>query len=166
MSAREILLCFFMLLAGLSATAIVFSKNVFMSALFLLCCLLSVSALYVLSFAEFLAVTQILIYAGGILVIIIFGIMLTTRLSGRSLVVGNTNIVSGALAGMALFVLLIRYLPSTGPVADGALSPGNIADIGLTIFSEYSLPFEIAGLLLLIALVGAAVITSHLKSKT
>lgn len=165
MSSREILLYSFMLLAGLSAAAIVFSKNVFKSALFLLCCLLSVAALYVLLFAEFLAVTQILIYAGGILVIIIFGIMLTTRISGRPLVVQNTNIVSGALAGIGLFVLLVGYLPSSAPLADDALSAGNVAVIGLSIFSEYSLPFEIAGLLLLVALVGAAVIMSHLKSK-
>src|SRR5687767_9782869 len=100
MNSIEILFYFFMLLAAISAGAIVFSKNVFKSALFLLICLLSIAALYVLSFAEFLAVAQVLIYAGGILVIIIFGIMLTTRISGRPLVVENTNIFSGAIAGI------------------------------------------------------------------
>jgi len=166
MNVPEFLFFFFTLLAAVTAVAIVFSKNVFKSALFLLCCLLSIAALYVLSFAEFLAVTQILIYAGGILVIIIFGIMLTTRISGKPLVVQNTNIVSGIIAGAGLLIVLVRYLPSVKPVSNNpALSAESIGVIGLTVFTGYSLPFEIAGLLLLIALVGAAVITSHLKSK-
>jgi NADH:ubiquinone oxidoreductase subunit 6 (subunit J) len=166
MNMIEILFYFFMLLAGITAGAIVFSRNVFKGALFLLTCLLSIAALYVLSFAEFLAVTQILIYAGGILVIIIFGIMLTTKISGRALTVENTNIVSGAIAGIGLMTVLVRYLPSIQPSDNHRLQPEDISVIGLKIFSLYSLPFEIAGLLLLVALVGAAVITSHLKSKT
>lgn len=165
MNAINIIFYFFIALAALTALGIVFSKNVFKSALLLLISLLSVSALYVLSFAEFVAVSQILIYAGGILVVIIFGIMLTTKISGRPLVVDNTNIFSGALAGITMLVLLIRYLPSEpSPVTNG-LQAENISVIGLKILSDYSLPFEIAGLLLLIALVGAAVVTSHLKSR-
>lgn len=164
MTATEILFYFFMLLAVLSAGAIVFSRNVFKSALLLLISLLSIAALYALSMAEFLAVTQILIYAGGILVIIIFGIMLTTKISGRPLVVENTNIFSGALASVALLILLFRFLP---PAPVSAPEPGarDVSAVALSIFSDYTLPFEIAGILLLIALVGAAVITSHLKSK-
>lgn len=165
MNLIEIFFYFFMLLAGISAAAIIFSRDVFRSALFLLTCLLSIAALYVLSLAEFLAVTQILIYAGGILVIIIFGIMLTTKISGRALTVENTNILSGAVAGTGLLIVLVRYLPYFQPGEGWGLQPQNISAIGLKIFSVYSLPFEIAGLLLLVALVGAAVITSHLKSK-
>jgi NADH-quinone oxidoreductase subunit J len=165
MTAIEILFYFFMLLSAIASGLIVFSKNVFKSALLLLTCLLSIAALYALSFAEFIAVTQILIYAGGILVIIIFGIMLTTKISGRPLIVGNANIISGGLAGIGLFTLLALYLPSIPDNETAGLAPENISTVGLTIFSEYSLPFELAGVLLLIALIGAAVITSHLKSK-
>jgi len=165
MNGVKILFYFFIILAAVSAAAIVFSKNVFKSALFLLVCLLSVAALFVFSFAEFLAVAQILIYAGGILVIIIFGIMLTTKISGRPLVVENTHILSGVIAGVGVFILLIRFLPEIPSGATAGLKPENISVIGLAIFSEYSVPFEVAGVLLLIALVGAAVITSHLKSK-
>ncbi|MEX2235562.1 MAG: NADH-quinone oxidoreductase subunit J [Cyclobacteriaceae bacterium] len=165
MNGVTILFYFFIILAGVSAGAIVFSKNVFKSALFLLVSLLSVAALYVLSFAEFLAVAQILIYAGGILVIIIFGIMLTTKISGRPLVVENTHILSGGIAGISLFILLTRFLPSLPSGATSGLQPEDIRVIGLAIFSRYPVPFEVAGLLLLIALVGAAVVTSHLKSK-
>lgn len=164
MSFVQILFYFFIFLAGAAALAILLSKNVFKSAIFLLVCLLSIAALYVISFAEFLAVTQILIYAGGITVLIIFGIMLTTRISGKPLVVNNRHVISGGVVAIALFILLIRYLPDLA--GNGAtLEPRNISATGLEVFSRYSLPFEVAGLLLLIALIGAAVITSQLKSK-
>ena len=154
---------FFVLLAALSALGIILSKNVFKSALLLLISLLSVSAIYVLSFAEFVAVAQIMIYAGGVLVVIIFGIMLTTKISGRPLIVDHANIFPGMLAGICLLTVLLKFLP--GELISPGLAAENISTIGLRIFSDYTLPFEVAGLLLLIALIGAAVITSHLKSK-
>jgi NADH:ubiquinone oxidoreductase subunit 6 (subunit J) len=165
MSALTILFYLFMALAAGSAVAILFSKNILKSALYLLLCLLSVAALYVLAFAEFLAVTQILIYAGGVLVIILFGIMLTTKISGRPLIVKNTHMLGGGIAGIGLFFYLTGYLPLLQRPTKG-LSPENINVIGLAIFSDFSLPFEIAGVLLLVALIGAAVITSELKSRT
>ncbi len=155
---------FFVVMAGAGAVGILFSSNVFKSAIYLLVTLLSLAALYALSFAELLAVAQILVYAGGIAVIIIFGVMLTTRMLGRPLTVRNTNILSGALIGIGLFTLLARYLTSI-PLAERALEPEGISPVALRIFSLYSLPFEVAGLLLLIALIGAAVVTSTLKSK-
>lgn len=165
MNVVTIIFYFFLTLTAVSALGIVFSKNVFKSALMLLVSLLSISAIYVLSFAEFIAVTQILIYAGGILVVIIFGIMLTTKISGRPLVVDHSNIFGGALVGVTLLVLLVRYLPLAVSSNTNGLPAENIDVIGLKILSDYTLPFEIAGLLLLIALIGAAVVTSNLKSR-
>lgn len=164
MTVVEILYYFFMVMAAAGAVAILLSKNVFRSAIYLLVTLLSIAALYVLSFAEFLAVTQILIYAGGITVVIIFGIMLTTRMSGKPLVVKNRHVLSGALVGVSLFILLIKHLPDLSGEA-GTLSAEALPVIAVRIFSFYTIPFELAGLLLLMALIGAAVITSHLKSK-
>jgi NADH-quinone oxidoreductase subunit J len=164
MSALNILFYIFAFVAALGAVGILLSRNVFKSALYLLVTLLSVSALYALSYAEFLAIAQILVYAGGITVIIIFGIMLTTRMAGGPLVVTNRHIASGGIAGIALLVLLIRYLPDL-PQANNILAPEPVNSIALQMFSVYSLPFELAGLLLLIALIGAAVVTSHLKTK-
>jgi len=164
MSFVQFLFYFFMAVAGAGALAILFSKNVFKSAIYLLVCLLSIAALYALAYAEFLAVTQILIYAGGITVLIIFGIMLTTRISGKPLVVKNRHSISGGVVAVAFFILLIRYL-STLPDQGATLQPRSMSATGLELFSRYSLPFELAGLLLLIALIGAAVITSQFKSK-
>lgn len=164
MNAVNAIFYFFILLAAVGALGILFSQNVFRSALYLLVTLISLAALYALSFAEFLAVAQILIYAGGITVVIIFGIMLTTRISGKPLVVKNKHVLSGGLVGIALLTLLLQYVPSL-PSSQSGLAPENISSTGLRIFSTYSLPFELAGLLLLIALIGAAVMTSHLKSR-
>jgi NADH-quinone oxidoreductase subunit J len=165
MTTVNIIFYFFFGLAALAASGIVFSKNVFKSALFLLVCLLALSGIYVLAFAEFLAVTQILIYAGGILVVIIFGIMLTTKISGKPLVVNNGNIPGGWLAGISVFVLLATYLPQEPLSQVNNAKPENISTIGLKIFIDYTLPFEAVGLLLLVSLIGAGVITSHLKTK-
>jgi NADH:ubiquinone oxidoreductase subunit 6 (subunit J) len=165
MNMVKILFYVFIFIAGSSAVAIVFSRNVFNSALYLLVTLLAVAALYVLSFAEFLAVTQILIYAGGILVIIIFGIMLTTRISGRPLVVEHAHIFGGGLAAISLLAILFLYLPSITTSNQEAMSPESIRSTGLLLFSVYTLPFEIAGILLLVALIGASVISSNLKPK-
>lgn len=164
MNAVTFLFYFFAFTAALGACAVLFSSNVFKSALYLLTTLISMAALYALTFAEFLAVAQILIYAGGIAVIIIFGVMLTTRITGRPLVVRNKHVFSGGIVGLALFVLLIRYLPHVA-ITRQSMQPEDITFIATNIFSAYSVPFELAGLLLLVALIGAAVITSHLKAK-
>ncbi len=156
---------FFVLMAAAGAIGVLFSSNVFKSAIYLLVTLLSVAALYALSFAELLAVAQILVYAGGITVLIIFGIMLTTRIFGKPLTMRNTHLLSGGVVGIALFTLLVRYMGSL-PIAKQSLESEGISPIALRIFSLYSLPFEVAGVLLLVALIGAAVVTSHLKSKT
>ena len=95
MTVTFIIFCFFLLSAFSGAIAILFSKNVFKAALWLLVCLLSVAALFVLSFAEFVAIAQVLIYAGGVLIVILFGIMFTTKMNNKPLAVGNTNLFPG-----------------------------------------------------------------------
>lgn len=159
------LFIFFIALAAIAASAIVISRNVFHSALWLLVCLLSIAALYVLTLAEFLAVVQILIYAGGILIIILFGVMLTTRISNKPLTVGHSHLLWGSLTAIALFVIItlnLGYLPPEW----NPTSPEPLTVIARHIFSHYALPFELAGLLLLIALIGAAVISTQVKSNT
>lgn len=168
MNAAPLMFYFFEVMAGLSALSLIFTRNVFYGALLLIVCLLSLAGIYVLAFAEFIAVTQILIYAGGILVVIIFGIMLTSKISGKPLVVQHTNWFSGALASAA-FLGILLYLLSQHSFHTVQASPnpsGNpLHQIGTGLMSRYVLPFEMAGILLLIALVGAAVIASSAKPK-
>ena len=155
---------FFVAMAALSAVGLALVRNVFYGALLLVVCLLALAGIYVLAFAEFLAVTQILIYAGGILVVIIFGIMLTTKISEKPLAVDHAYTLSGVLAAAGCFGLIIFVLSKeTFALASPAVN--GVQSIGITLFSNYMLPFEIAGLLLLIALIGASVVASTIKSK-
>jgi NADH-quinone oxidoreductase subunit J len=167
MNLVAIIFYFFVLLAALSAMGILLMKNVFKAALLLLICLLCLAAIYILAFAEFVAVTQILIYAGGVMVVIIFGIMLTSRLAGKPLEVNNANIFSGLLASIILLILLVNFYSKYFTITNSGSLPttGSIETIGINFMTKFALPFEIAGILLLVALIGAAVITSFMKIK-
>ena len=168
MSLPVILFYVFAAVASLSALGVLFVRNVFYAALLLLVCLLSLAGIYVLAFAEFVSVTQILIYAGGILVVIIFGIMLTTKITGKVLIVDNGKWFPGLLVGLLLLSTLLYYY--SNQVFPGQLVPKSypgydfIQTIGIYLMTDFLIPFEIAGLLLLMALVGAAV-TSSFKRK-
>ena len=158
----------FEFVAAISALSILFVKNVFYGALLLILCLLSIAGIYVISNAEFIAVTQILIYAGGVLVLIIFGIMLTTRISGKPLMVKNHNWIAGIFAGLTFLVGLVALFSNTNFYSNNQTSPEQqyttINQIGVLLMTDYMLPFEVAGLLLLIALVGAAIVASSFRS--
>jgi len=169
MSVAAFMLYFFGAVAAMSAIALVWIRQVFYGAILVIICLLSLAGIFALAFAEFLAVTQIMVYAGGILVVIIFGIMLTSKISGKPLVVDHTYRWSGMLAGSAFFAVLVFLINNHAFVpADHAdkLLDQSVQRIGTGIMTEYLLPFEIAGLLLLIALIGAAVIAATLKTKS
>jgi NADH-quinone oxidoreductase subunit J len=149
---------FFVLSAAIGAAALIVMRNVFHASLALLATLLSVAALFVLLAAEFLAVVQLLIYAGGVIVIIIFGIMLTTRLLGKPLISASRNTWAAGMVAGALFVLLARLILSTRvQVPDHPAPEQYIHALALRIFTQYAFAFELAGLLLLVALVAASV---------
>lgn len=163
MNIASFMLYFFELAVAISALSLIFIRNVFYGALLMVICLLSIAGLYVLMFAEFIAITQIVVYAGGILVVIIFGIMITSKISGKPLMVEHTRIFGGLLSGGLFFGLLIYAFTThtfhTGIFADGLVYQ-SVQRIGVELMSEYVLPFEIAGILLLVALIGSAVIAS------
>jgi NADH:ubiquinone oxidoreductase subunit 6 (subunit J) len=152
---------FFMVLAALAALGVLLTKNVFYGALLTIVCLLALAGIYILAYAEFVAIAQILIYAGGILVVILFGIMLTSRISGKPLVVTNRNVFAGSLAAVLLFLLLTKaFQGMTLPYPSMNLpapNPAGITQVGVNLMTVFVLPFEIAGILLLVALIGAAV---------
>jgi NADH-quinone oxidoreductase subunit J len=159
----------FEFLAGAAALSMIFVRNVFYGALLMIVCLLSIAGLYVLLYAEFLAVTQVLIYAGGILIVIIFGIMLTARVSARPLVVGHHYITGGVLVAGSLFALLTWFFKQQQFVQHGAVrhpeTYNGTSIVGLNLMREYLLPFEVSGILLLVALIGASVMASAKQKK-
>ncbi len=160
---KLIMIIFYVLevIAGLSAVCILFTRNIFYGALFLIVCLLSISGIFILLNAEFLAVTQILIYTGGVLLLIVFGVMVTGKLLGKPLVVNNKYWLLGCILGASVFATLPKLFSDVKFYSNNsALTPegyNSINQIGILFMTDYVLPFEVTGILLLIALIGAAV---------
>ncbi|MDQ1266317.1 MAG: NADH-quinone oxidoreductase subunit [Bacteroidota bacterium] len=145
-----------------SAIVVVFSKNIVYSAFSLLFTFFGVAALYVLLNADFLAITQIMIYIGGILVLIIFGVMLTTKITGVDIKTGVTGKVQVGIAALVTAVigitLVILYTNVQWFVRIAPMPNSTIRHIGGQLLTNYVLAFEVASVLLLIAIVGAALI--------
>ncbi|MCG8474050.1 MAG: NADH-quinone oxidoreductase subunit J [Cytophagales bacterium] len=172
----SILFYFFAGTAVLASLLILFKKNIIHSAFLLVLVFLCVAGVYVLMRADFLAIAQIMIYIGGILVLMIFGIMLSSRLDGKRLYTQSRNRFLGiAVAGM-LFYLMVRVVRIAdfanadwireAPIRSGELmKDGSLHEIGRLLMSDYVMPFELAGIVLLVALVGASLIASFSKKE-
>ena len=152
-------------LAVVSATTVLFAKNILYAAFALVITFLAVAALYVLANAEFVAMTQIMIYVGGIIVLLIFGIMLTNKISGNPLATSAGNRIVGTTIALSLAVILIYAIFKINFAiisAQATAEPiNNVNHIGIGLMTDYLLPFEISGIILLAALVGAATIASN-----
>ena len=142
-----------------SAAVVVFSRSMIYSAFSLLFTFFGVAALYAFLGADFLAATQIVIYVGGILVLLLFGVMLTHKLYNLSLKSESYQFFPGFLVMIAVFLTLFGVITRTewyhGP--ERPMGP-TTTQIGELFMREYILPFEIASLFLLVALIGAAMI--------
>ncbi|GLU50902.1 NADH-quinone oxidoreductase subunit J [Dyadobacter frigoris] len=152
-------------LAIVSALFILFSKNLIYAAFALFLTFLGVAALYVLAGADFLAVTQIMVYVGGILVLLIFGIMLTQKTDREAVsstpnrvIVSITRQFSGFVVGAGLFGFLTYVIATSNFKMTGEtnISRSTLKTIGVELMTSHLLPFEIAAILLLVALIGAA----------
>jgi len=160
MELFDIVFYIFALITLLSASIVVFSRNIIYSAFGLLFTFFGVAGLYVLLQADFLAVTQILIYVGGILVLMLFGVMLTSKVINVELKTGTLQtwparflvaILAGSLAG-------VFYSTWKGVTAPAATLTTTTKGLGEMLMTTYVLPFEIASVILLVALIGAALI--------
>lgn len=135
-------------------------KNIFHSALSLIVALLGVAAVYIYLNAEFLALLQILIYVGAIMTLIIFGIMLTLKISDKTLQQHNKQQLLSFLISGALAALLISIFTRFKVSKVTSVTTPSLAQIGKELLSKYALPFEIISIVLLAALIGAVVISS------
>jgi len=141
---------------------VIWTRNAVHSAIYLVLSFLSVAALYVLLEAEFVAVVQVMVYAGGIMVLFLFVIMLVNL---KEAIGPRVRIHATISAVIGLFVVgSILYVYNTGAAgaAEGGPSVlragGNLQAVGAAIFKDYLLPFEIASVLLLVAMIGAIVL--------
>jgi NADH:ubiquinone oxidoreductase subunit 6 (subunit J) len=160
----------FAILAIVSGAYMVLTRNLLYAGFSLLIVLLSIAGIYVLLFADFIAVTQLMVYVGGVLVLILFGIMLSSRVHDKSVLSENVNTVWGALiaglivVGLSYSILKanISSLPWLQTTEIDVLGDqkSTVQSIGIKLMTDFVLPFEIASLLLLIALMGAAYIAT------
>ena len=153
----------FLIIAALviaSAFWVVFSPNLIHSAVSLLFTLFSTAGLYIFLYADFIAATQVVIYVGGILVLIIFGVMLTNRIDTPSIAASSKNQFIGGMGALTIFVMQVAVIFNTPwHIGTEQSRDSTVASIGNLLLNEYLLPFEIISILLLAALMGAALLS-------
>src|SRR4051812_13507008 len=157
-----------------SAAVVVFARSLIYSAFALLFTFFGVAGLYVLLGADFLAATQLLVYVGGILVLLLFGVMLTHKLYNLELRSEVSQFMPGLVAAFGLFAVLawpfgfpagfygLAFRTHWPATAGRGLAP-TTQDIGPLFMGRSLLPFEAASILLLVALIGAAMIVRRRK---
>jgi len=148
---------------------VVLSKNIMYSAFSLFFAFFGVTGLYVLLSADFLAITQIMIYIGGILVLIIFGVILTMKVTGVDVKSGKLGKIqfgiAGALAVAVTVMLIFVFISGDWYTAESIETMATAGNIGNELLTDYLLAFEAASMLLLIAIIGATFIARK-KHKT
>jgi NADH:ubiquinone oxidoreductase subunit 6 (subunit J) len=139
-----------------SALAVVLSKNLFHAVLWLALALTGTAGLFLLLDAEFIAAVQLLLYAGGIVTIVVFAIVVTERLVGERITQTSRRIGAGAVATAVLVGLIVTAIVRR-PLADvRPPAPDDLTRmVGETVLTRFVLPFELLALLMLAALMGA-----------
>lgn len=149
---------FFYLAAALvlgGSVGVVTTRNIVHAAFGLLVSLMGIAALFLLAFAQFLALVQVLIYGGAVVIVIIFALMLT-RLDDFRRLSDHRSWPIGAVAALTVFGLMIAAVLRTS-VRTGPREGVGFASLGESLFRDWAVPFEVASLVLLIALIGAVV---------
>lgn len=160
MSITEILFYLLSVVALGSALLVITSKNPVYSVLFLIVTFFSISGHYLLLNAQFLAVVNIIVYAGAIIVLFLYVLMLMDLGQESEPAKNKWLRLAGAVAGGTLLLVLVAALRGAD-VRMAQLNEGNIGlieNLGKVLFTEYVVPFEIASILFLSAMVGAVVI--------
>ena len=163
MTPQLILFLFLALVAVLSALGMLFSRNAIYAALFLIMNFGTVAVFYLTLGAPFIALSQVTVYAGAIMVLFLFVIMLlgAEQLGNEAALPWQRPlafILGGILLFEAAYAIFTRVTGAAGPT-ELAATYGSPAEIGALLFSKYLLPFEVISVLLLAAMVGAIVLT-------
>ena len=154
------------ILTILSALIVVFSKNPMYSVLSLIVCFFTIAGHYIVLNAQFLAITHIIVYAGAIMVLFLFVVMLLNLNAETEPHKSPKLKLAAVISGGMLFLTLIAALKTVTP---GEFTPppaslnGMVTHVGQRLFADYLLPFEISSILFLSAMVGAVVLAKKEK---
>jgi NADH:ubiquinone oxidoreductase subunit 6 (subunit J) len=139
-----------------SALAVVLSKNLFHAVLWLALALTGTAGVFLLLNAEFLAAVQLLLYAGGVITIVVFAIVVTERLVGERISQTSRQIVAGAGVGLLVLLLILNSIRAQPlAMAKPPMTVDLTKAVGEMVLTRFVLPFELLALLMLVALVGA-----------
>ncbi|HEX7435045.1 MAG TPA: NADH-quinone oxidoreductase subunit J [Anaerolineaceae bacterium] len=167
MNLNLILFLFLALVAVVTAVLMLINRNAVYAALFLILNFSSIAVLYLVLGAPFIAFSQVTVYAGAIMILFLFVIML---LGAEKLPTGGNLrwqrpavIILAAVVLMETAAVLLTKGGSQPPLQTPAANFGNPVDVGMALFTQYSLPFEVTSVILLVALIGAIVLTKKEK---
>ncbi|HEX3015538.1 MAG TPA: NADH-quinone oxidoreductase subunit J [Desulfobacteria bacterium] len=155
----------FALFTVFCAYMVVSSKHIVHSAIFLALTFVGVAVLYLMLNADFLAAVQVLVYGGAVSILIVFGIMLTLR-SGPSRDVERSNEntragILGAIMALVTFIVMALVIFTNEGwriTGDSSVPANSVSEISWLLLSKYVIPFEVAAILLLVAMVGAIIL--------
>ena len=164
MSIVEIMFWFLSVLAVGGALMVIASKNPVHSILFLIVTFFAISGHYILMNAQFLAIVNIIVYAGAIMVLFLFVVMLMNLNADSEPVQKNKYLLfGGTIAGCSLMIVLVaavkQSILSSQAIEMQNGNAGLIANLGKALFTDYVLPFELSSVLFLSAMIGAVVIS-------
>ncbi len=158
MSYEEFIFYVVAIVTVIAALGVVMARSVVHSALFLILALLMVAGVFILLSAEFLAIVQVLIYGGGVTILLLFAMMLT-RVRDLPQPIDGPQKPLAALAGLAFMGVSIAAIVSTDwPGETDHINLVSFEQIGRSLFQTWAVPFEIASLVLLVALLGAIIL--------
>ncbi len=139
-----------------ASLGVVLTRNLFHAVLYLTAFLVATAVEFLLLHSAFLFAVQLLLYAGGVVTIVVFAIMLTERLVGETLTQTNRYIVNGAVVSAAVFVAILGFLlRMPGGDAPPAPAPDSTAAVGLALLGPFALSLILLAVLLVAALIGA-----------
>lgn len=157
MSVFDIIFYLFAAVTVVSAFFVVTTRNIVHSAFYLLFTFFGVAGLYVLLGSDFLAIVQLVIYVGGILILLIFGVMLTNKITNVEIKTGTMQILPAAV-GVGLFagIVAAALLKTNWMTINNDVPSSSARFIGSMLIIDYVVIFELLGIVLLVALIGAA----------
>ena len=158
MSYEEVIFYFVAAVTVLGALGVVLARNVVHSALFLILALLAVAGVFILLSAEFLAIVQILIYGGAVTILILFAMMLTRVRDMPQALDGPQRPFAALAAGAFLGLSILAVVSAEWPGETEEITVVPFRELGDSLFRNWAAPFEVASLVLLVALIGAIIL--------
>ena len=157
MNIYDIIFYLFAAVTLISAFFVVTTRNIVHSAFFLLFTFFGIAGIYVLLGADFVAIVQLIVYVGGILILLIFGVMLTNKITNVQIKTGTMQMLPAAIGvGVLAGFLLSSVVNTNWKILPVSVPLPNAGTIGTMLLQEYVIVFELLGIILLIALLGAA----------